>query len=279
MMRRWMGIVSGLVLTVCAMGAVGRPVSAATYTDPDGRFTFLAPEGYTQRYRAGTDISYRSLTAATTTVDVTVVAQSPDLLPTPDAFAANVLNTLKPPAYVGASAPEPVVLGGQPGRRFDYYTVLEGSAMRLHTLHIIAVSSRFAVMLVFAAPEAEYDRMVNDTALMPLSFSFNRTPGIVGSSTAGGSAAAGSMTAGSTVASTPSPSPPLTVAATETAPATSAEGVSAPVAPTPFSFSPAAAPPAAVPLAPPPALVPGPLSGVPVASSAPPGGVRRLGEG
>ncbi len=279
-MRRWAGIIGGLVLVTCAMGAAGRTVSAAPYTDPDGRFTFLAPEGYAQRYRAGTDISYRSLIGATTTFDVAVVAQSPDALPAPDDFAANVLNTLKPPAYVGVSAPQPVVLGGQPGRRFDYYTVLEGSATRMRTLHIVAVTSRLAVVLIFAAPEMEYAQMVNDTAIVLLSFSFSRAPGA-----GNGSVTAGSATMGSVVAGTPSPPMPTPVASlpptpiivdvipipAATTPATALPVIPMPVAPMPFPTPPAPLPP--------PAFIPGPLPGAPAASVAPTVGIRRLGEG
>lgn len=274
-MRRWAGIIGGLMLVACAMGAAGRPVSAATYADPDGRFTFLAPQGYTQRYRAGTDISYRSLTAATITFDVTVVAQSPEPLPTPDAFVTNVLMSLKPPTYVDVSTPEPVMLGGQPGRRFDYSTVLEGSATRLHTLEIVAVSSRLVVVLVFSAPETEYPQMVNDTTNVLLGFSFSRTPGVVGSSTADGSVTASSVTAGGVTVSPfpPTPTPPApTRAASATAGPADAGG---PVAPT-FPPPPATTAPLLAPTA---AFLPGPLPGAAVVSGAPTVGVRRLGEG
>lgn len=276
-MRRVVGIVGGVMLVAFALVAVGRPAAAATtYTDRDGRFAFLAPDGYIQRYRAGTDISYRSLTSPTTILDVAVIAQSPEPLPSPDSLAASILSGLRPPAYVGASAAEPFTLGGQAGRRFDYYTTLEGTTARLRTTQIVAVSNRSAMVLVLSATEADYAKMMGDTAIVLTSFSFAPTPG-TGSSTAGVGVVASTATPALATAVTPIPTVlPAPVTGTSDATRAATQPTPAPT-PAPQSLPATDSPATAATLAPPPLAAPFPT--VPPVVSNPTPATRRLGEG
>jgi len=189
-MQRLVRIRTGFVVLVLVLvGAVAFVVSAATtYNDPNGRFSFTTPDSYVQRFRAGTDVSFRSESTQTSAFEITVIAQAPDPLQDADTIAANTLKGLKSPPYtVGNTGVVSTTLSNQSARRFDYYTALEGVSTRTHTLEIIAVTTKAAYVLVFTATETNYDRMLNDTAIVLGSFSFT------------GSGASGSVTTGSNV--------------------------------------------------------------------------------
>lgn len=203
-MQRLVSIRTGVVvLMLVLVGIVAFVVSAATtYNDPGGQFSFTTPDSYVQRFRAGTDVSFRSESAQTSAFEITVIAHAPDPLQDADTIAANTLKGLKGPPYtVGNTGVVSTTLSNQSARRFDYYTALEGISTRTHTLEIIAVTAKAAYVLIFTATETDYDRMLNDTAIVLGSFSFTGN-GALGSMTTGSSATTGSSVTDSSVTAT-----------------------------------------------------------------------------
>jgi len=194
-MQRRIGMRAGILVLILVLIGVHLVSAATTYNDPQGRFAFTVPDSYIQRYRGGTDASFRSVDTKTSSFDVTVVAQAPDSIPTADTIVTNMLASLTSPAYtVGITGVQSTILGGQPARRFDYYTATAGTPVRTHTLEFVATTSKAAYVLALSANEGDYDQLLGDTAIVLGSFAFTGTvsAGGIGSVVADGSATSGS---------------------------------------------------------------------------------------
>jgi len=223
-MQRRIGMRAGIFILILVIVSVHFVSAATTYNDPQGRFAFTVPDSYIQRYRAGTDVSFRSADTKTSSLDVTVVAQAPGPIPTADTIVTNMLNSLSSPVYtLGITGVQSTILGGQPARRFDYYTATAGAPVRTHTLQFVAITGKAAYALALSANEGDYDQLLGDTAIVLGSFSFIGavSAGGTGSAVAGSSATTGSAVVPAIGSDLPQP---------DQTPAGIASGVAAPVA-------------------------------------------------
>jgi len=223
-MQRRIGMRAGIFVLILIIVSVHFVSAATTYNDPQGRFAFTVPDSYIQRYRAGTDVSFRPADTKTSSLEVTVVAQAPGPIPTADTIVINMLNSLSSPAYtLGITGVQSTILGGQPARRFDYYTAAAGMPVRTHTLQFVAITGKAAYALALSANEGDYDQLLGDAAIVLGSFSFTGTvsAGGTGSVVAGSSATTGPAVVPAIASGAPQPDQtPSGIASGVAAPAT-----------------------------------------------------------
>lgn len=167
----WRGVSAALLLVVFLVAA---PVAAAnTYTDPQGRFSFAIPDGYTpvetqltppfvagyiSPNPVGANFTVQ-IREATGTLDAATAAQQKRYASAPE------------------SQPGPVQqlkLGGQTAQRFDYFT--SGSGGRYHVSLVLAINGGALYILTFTAQEQDYDALTSQTGGVLTSFAFLGTP-------------------------------------------------------------------------------------------------------
>ncbi len=201
-MQRRIGMRAGILVLILVLVFVHIVSAATTYNDPQGRFAFTVPDSYVQRYRAGMDVSFRSADTRTSSFDVSVIAQAPGPIPSVDTIVTDLLTGLSSPVYtLGITGVQSTILGGQPARRFDYYTATAGTPVRTHTLEFVATTSKAAYILALSANEGDYDQLLGDTAIVLGSFAFTGTVTAesIGSAVTSGSVTSGSATTGSAI--------------------------------------------------------------------------------
>ncbi len=168
------GRVAGIIamLLMLLTGIVAAPVAAATtYSDPQQRFDFTVPDGYTPTTAQLTPPVVAGFVAASPaganfTVQVRDVTGSLD-----DATA----EFQKRYASAADSQPGPngiqsLTLGGKPAKQFDYFTSAQGT--RFHISQVVSVNGKALYILTFTAQEGDYDTLVNQTGVVLSSFAF-----------------------------------------------------------------------------------------------------------
>jgi len=168
------GRVTGIIaiLSMLTMGAIATPVAAATtYTDPQQRFSFTVPDGYTPTTAQLTPPVVAGFVAASPaganfTIQVRDAAGSLD-----DATAEFQKRYASgTDSQPGPNGVQSLTLGGQPAKQFDYFTSAQGT--RFHISQVIAVNGKALYILIFNAQEGDYDTLVSQTGVVLSSFAF-----------------------------------------------------------------------------------------------------------
>lgn len=167
------GRVSGIVamLLMVLTGALAAPVAAATtYSDPQQRFSFTVPDGYTPAPQVTSPILAGFVAASPAGANFTVQAR--DATGSLDDATAEFQKRYASgtDSQPGPNGVQSLTLGGQPAKQFDYFTSAQGT--RFHISQVIAVNGKALYILIFTAQEGDYDTLVNQTGVVLSSFAF-----------------------------------------------------------------------------------------------------------
>ncbi len=144
-----------VMLLMVLTSALTVPVAAATtYTDPQQRFSFAVPDGYTPTMAQLTPPVVAGFVAASLT-NANFTVQVRDATQTLDAAIAEfqkryASGTDSQPGPNGVTS---LTLGGKPAQQFDYFTNAQGA--RFHIAQIVAINGTALYILTFTAQEGD----------------------------------------------------------------------------------------------------------------------------
>jgi hypothetical protein len=146
-------------------------VAATTYTDPQGRFSFSVPDGYTPVQAQLT----APVVAGFVSPDpggANFTVQVREATGTLDAATAELQKRYATgtDSQPGSGGIQPLTLGGVPAQRFDYFTNAQGS--RFHIMLVVSITGGAQYILTFTAQEAGYDALISQTGIVLSSFAF-----------------------------------------------------------------------------------------------------------
>jgi hypothetical protein len=194
-------------------------VSAATYSDPQGRYSFTIPEGW----QPGTLPPNSNIPQAIAPGGIFTA-------PSPLVGNVNTVTSSVPPGSVldqivtqvraslaqalpgfeqGAPNLVNATLGGQPALQYDYFVAPQGSP-RLHGQQTVTLQNNAVYIVTITAAENDYTTVTKQAQVVLDSFKFGAAPA-TGTSTTG-TATTGTATAGTTTTGTARPSGTVVVA-------------------------------------------------------------------
>jgi len=180
----WKFLIFVALLGGCSITAVG--AQGATYTDPQGRYSFTIPSGWQQ----GSPPPNANLPPGTTLGGIFTAAPplngNINIVTVPVAAGAN-LDDIATQSRVGVSQSVPgyqelpggiqnLTVGGQAARRYDYLLTPSGSG-RLHGTQIIALQANTVYIVTFTAAENDFNTFFQQGATLLTSFKFLGTGG------------------------------------------------------------------------------------------------------
>ncbi len=175
----------GLIIALASL-CMAVSVSAATnYTDPQGRYSFTAPDGW----QAGSlppgsnipqDVAPGGIFTAPAPLNgnFNVVAAT-----VPSGISLDTVAT-QSRAGVAQSVPgyqeipggiQRAAIGGQAGARYDYFLTVQGT--KLHGAQILALQGTTAYILTFTAAENDFNAVIGQGATILSSFKVGGTGG------------------------------------------------------------------------------------------------------
>lgn len=166
------GRVTGIIVLFLLIGALAVPVAAATtYTDPQQRFSFTVPDGYTPTTAQLTAPVIAGFVASSP-AGANFTVQARDATQTLDAATAEFQKRYATGAdsQSGPNGITALTLGGQPAQQFDYFTNAQGS--RFHILQVVAINGKALYILTFTAQEGDYSALIGQTGSVLSSFAF-----------------------------------------------------------------------------------------------------------
>jgi hypothetical protein len=182
--RWWKLLVTVTALSLCTVTAVG--AQGATYTDPQGRYTFTVPSGWqlaappqSANLPPGTAISSIFSAAAPLNGNFNVVTVAVPAGASLDQIVTqsrdNVAKSL--PGYEeGPGGIQNLTLGGQPARRYDYF-LTPPQAGKLHGAQLIALQGNTVFVLTFTAAENDFNTFFQQSGGILSSFTYTGTGG------------------------------------------------------------------------------------------------------
>lgn len=204
---------------------VGITVSAATYTDPQGRYSFTIPEGWQPgTVPPNTNIPPALAPGGIFNAPAPLIGNVNTVTsPVPpgsalDQIVTQVRATLAqtlPGFQQGAPNPLNATLGGQPALKYDYFVAQPGSP-RLHGQQTVTLQNNAFYIVTITAAENDYDTVTKQAQVVLDSFKFGAAPA-TGTTTAGttttGTATTGTSAAGTATTGTARPSGTVVAAA------------------------------------------------------------------
>lgn len=180
----WKVLVFVALLALCSAAAVA--AQGATFTDPQGRFSFTVPNGWQQgspppsaNLPPGTVVAGVFNAPApvngnfnVVTVAVPAGASLDQIVPQSRAGVAQSL-----PGYQeGPGGIQNLTVGGQPARRYDYFAT-PPQAGKLHGAQVLALQANTVYVLTFTAPDDQFDAFFQQGSAALNSFKFLGTGG------------------------------------------------------------------------------------------------------
>ncbi len=167
--RRVTGIIA--ILLMLMTGALAAPVAAATtYADPQQRFSFTIPDGYTPTPQVTPPVVAGFVAASPAGANFTIQVRDAtgSLDDATTEFQKRYASGTD--SQPGPNGVQSLTLGGLPAKQFDYFTSAQGT--RFHISQVVAVNGKALYILIFTAQEGDYDTLVNQTGVALSSFAF-----------------------------------------------------------------------------------------------------------
>lgn len=172
--RRWLGFLVTLMFSLAMVSAVG--AAPTTYTDPQGRFTFTAPDGFRRTSQQTTAASYESASLKGASFNVVIVPGGPS-----DATLTSIVMRSIPSLrrtfsgyQQGPATYTATTLAGQPAVLIESFISVAGTPT--HILQYALIYGSNFYVLTFGAPTANYDAVLAQTRIVRDSFTFLTGP-------------------------------------------------------------------------------------------------------
>ncbi len=187
----------GGVMTLIFSGVL----SAASYADPQGRFSFTVPDGWQQapppsglNLPQGTSFAVGYMVPALKTnnfpTNVSIVTITlPAAAPLADVASGALSQLAQTPGYqaVGSGLTN-LTLGGKPAAMFQYTLTDQGKTAHLE--QIVTLNGTTAYLITLAADPADFAALAQQAGPMLSSWAWGSAPAVTGPTTAVGSAPA-----------------------------------------------------------------------------------------
>jgi len=179
----WKVLIFVALFGVCSIATVA--AQGATYTDPQGHYSFTVPSGWqpgsvpqNTNLPAGTVLGGVFNAAAPLNGNLNVVTVAVPAGLTLDQIVtqsrAGVASTLA--GYQeGPGGIQNLTVGGQPARRYDYFLMPQAS--KLHGAQVIILQAGIVYILTFTAAENDFATFFQQGATVLTSFKFTGTGG------------------------------------------------------------------------------------------------------
>lgn len=178
MRRVWQGLV--LVLVIAGMGAMGSTRAATPYMDPQGRFSFTAPDGYVQQQvgqlPAGVSVAaFGSESTAGARFVISTVTAPENAMSNADDLAAITIEQLAKgyqDMEIWSNGIVPAQVGGVEGRQYVYRATSPNSSVKVRGAIMVALRGDTSYSLSFFAGDGDFDKLADDCTPMLATFAF-----------------------------------------------------------------------------------------------------------
>ncbi len=171
---RWLGFLVALMLSLAMVSAVG--AAPTTYTDPQGRFSFTAPDGFRRGSPQTAFVSYESTSLTGVSFNVVIVPGEPS-----DATLTNIVVQSIPGLrrsfsgyQQGPATYTATTLAEQPAVLIESFISVEGTPA--HVLQYALIYGSNFYVLTFGATTANYNTALAQTRIVRDSFTFLTGP-------------------------------------------------------------------------------------------------------
>jgi len=180
----WRGVWKGFLLIALLAGvfAMSTAQAAMPYTDPQGRFSFTVPDGYTQEMSpqapAGATVAiFSTQSPAGARFTLTTVDDPTNAQTSVDILTAQTLQQLAqgfniPDVEVSTQGIFPIKVGSADAREYVFRGTVPGTTTKVRGAMVVALRGTVAYSTLFTSLDADFNTMADQCTPVLATFAF-----------------------------------------------------------------------------------------------------------